>query len=353
MWSEPEAAPGGGARAAPADPPAPPPPAGAPPRWKDLVLSLLALPWELAFGAVGLLARRPPGRWSSPSGLRVLVVAPHPDDEVAGCGGTLLLHRDRGDEVTVAVVTDGRRSRALGLAPEEMAIRRRGEAGEAATLLDVELAWMGLPEGEWREEPCVAELARLLEAEAPHVLYAPSRVDFHPEHRRVAQALARALGRWSSRRAPETERGGAAGPRPPGTAEREGRAPLVRVFELHVPLTSVLVDRVAETAGVATRSGAALAAHRSQRGSLARVRRRNRYNGRRYRAGPEAEVFWELSAPAYVALHAVGDPDRWPAPFRGVRRFPWADPLSWLRGRAERRRLRSVARGSRGDGGSA
>jgi LmbE family N-acetylglucosaminyl deacetylase len=38
---------------------------------------------------------------------RVLVFAPHPDDEVLGCGGALALHARRGDHVRVVVVSDG------------------------------------------------------------------------------------------------------------------------------------------------------------------------------------------------------------------------------------------------------
>ena len=40
--------------------------------------------------------------------MRVLVFAPHPDDEVLGCGGTIKKHVDSGDEVYVCVVTSGK-----------------------------------------------------------------------------------------------------------------------------------------------------------------------------------------------------------------------------------------------------
>lgn len=36
---------------------------------------------------------------------KVLVVAPHPDDETLGCGGTLLKHRDNGDELYWLIIT--------------------------------------------------------------------------------------------------------------------------------------------------------------------------------------------------------------------------------------------------------
>ena len=37
----------------------------------------------------------------------VLVVAPHPDDEVLGCGGTIARHADAGDQVHVLIMTKG------------------------------------------------------------------------------------------------------------------------------------------------------------------------------------------------------------------------------------------------------
>ena len=37
----------------------------------------------------------------------VFVIAAHPDDEVLGCGGTLLKHVDEGDKVYILFVTEG------------------------------------------------------------------------------------------------------------------------------------------------------------------------------------------------------------------------------------------------------
>ena len=37
----------------------------------------------------------------------VLIVAPHPDDEVLGVGGTMLRHLSQGDEVHVLICTKG------------------------------------------------------------------------------------------------------------------------------------------------------------------------------------------------------------------------------------------------------
>ena len=40
-------------------------------------------------------------------GERLLVLAPHPDDEVIGCGGLLALHLRDGRQVRVVIATDG------------------------------------------------------------------------------------------------------------------------------------------------------------------------------------------------------------------------------------------------------
>ena len=37
--------------------------------------------------------------------MKVLVIAPHPDDETLGCGGTLLKHKKDGDEIHWMIIT--------------------------------------------------------------------------------------------------------------------------------------------------------------------------------------------------------------------------------------------------------
>ena len=45
-----------------------------------------------------------------PPGHRVAVLAPHPDDELLGCGGTMQKHRAAGESVDVVLVTSGERT---------------------------------------------------------------------------------------------------------------------------------------------------------------------------------------------------------------------------------------------------
>ena len=36
---------------------------------------------------------------------KILVIAPHPDDETIGCGGTLLKHSDNKDDIYYLLIT--------------------------------------------------------------------------------------------------------------------------------------------------------------------------------------------------------------------------------------------------------
>jgi LmbE family N-acetylglucosaminyl deacetylase len=273
--------------------------------------------WVVAFRAAGRLARPQCSAWSSPGAQRVLVLAPHPDDEAVGCAGTLLRHRQSGDQLRALFVTDGRASRALGLPPDEMARRRRQEAEAAAQVIGLAgFDWLGLPEGAWPIEELCSRLASILREYAPQLIYAPSRIDFHPDHFKTAHALALSL---SDASAP--------------------RDPVVRVYQIQVPLTLALAGVVVSVDEAWPHGLEALKAYATQWDSVARSLRMRRYAAAYWGGAQRAEEFWQMSAEQYVALHSQ-PPERWPAAgFRSLRARPWADPLSYLRGLAERRRL--------------
>src|SRR5881275_2502629 len=77
-------------------------------------------------------------------GERLLVLAPHPDDEVIGCGGLVALHLREGRKVRVVVVTDG------GQAGDPAA--RQGESRAAlASLGDAEVQFLNFPDRQLAE----------------------------------------------------------------------------------------------------------------------------------------------------------------------------------------------------------
>jgi LmbE family N-acetylglucosaminyl deacetylase len=68
---------------------------------------------------------------------RVLVIAPHADDETLGMGGTIARYAREGHEVIVAVVTGHGDEGPHPLWPREVWDRVRAEARSACAVLDV------------------------------------------------------------------------------------------------------------------------------------------------------------------------------------------------------------------------
>lgn len=68
---------------------------------------------------------------------KILVFAPHPDDDVIGCGGSIAKHTKQGSKVTVVYMTSGDAG-SLNYSKEELAQIREKEARSAAEILGVE-----------------------------------------------------------------------------------------------------------------------------------------------------------------------------------------------------------------------
>ena len=151
------------------------------------------------YGALRLLRRlhrvghRLPIRLRSPERARVLVVAPHMDDDVIGPGGTLALHRQRGSNINVVFC-------AAGATPEQDR-QRKSEARDAAAFMGFErVDWLDFPEGALspNEGRLAAKLAALIAELKPEQIFCPYVADHHRDHSAVALALAGALEetRW-------------------------------------------------------------------------------------------------------------------------------------------------------------
>jgi N-acetylglucosamine malate deacetylase 1 len=124
------------------------------------------------------------------SPLGVLVVAPHPDDEVLGVGGSIARYAAEGADVSVVIVTKG-------YPPEfDDAVVRQGreEARCAHEMLGVrETIFLSFPAAGLDTVPhsaLNAELGAVLARLRPDVLFVPFNGDLHRDHQRVfASAL--------------------------------------------------------------------------------------------------------------------------------------------------------------------
>jgi len=137
-----------------------------------------------------------PGRCETPKARSVLVVAPHYDDEILGCGGLLAQRLSAGAAVRVLFLSDGGGGEEAKGAPAGYAARRREEADRVAELF----AWSGsehlaLPDGELGQHlpEISAALERALLAQRPELLLLPSPLEVSADHRAAFGAAQRLL----------------------------------------------------------------------------------------------------------------------------------------------------------------
>ncbi|MBK5224290.1 MAG: PIG-L family deacetylase [Acidimicrobiia bacterium] len=133
-----------------------------------------------------------------PAGTRPVVVAPHPDDELIGVGGTIVHHLAAGHAVHVVHVTSGERTTGLTHLPAaERAAAREAEARAAAARIGVDDAHVHLlrcADGQVGHEATHLErLSATLATIAPDLVYAPWPVDAHRDHTATTRMLADAL----------------------------------------------------------------------------------------------------------------------------------------------------------------
>lgn len=155
------------------------------------------------------------GRSKAPAS--VLVVAAHPDDADAGCGGTLAGWTTAGARATIAVLTDG----ALGshdtsLGADDLRARRRVEQEKAAATLGVhEVLFMDRPDGFLqRGDPEVVQTAALIRELRPSLVIGHDpwlAYELHPDHRAAGRIVCDAVIRA---REPRLDVGGAPAWRP-------------------------------------------------------------------------------------------------------------------------------------------
>ncbi|MFQ5505979.1 MAG: PIG-L deacetylase family protein [Planctomycetota bacterium] len=136
---------------------------------------------------------KPPLEIQPPAG-SVLVVAPHPDDESCGIGGTLALHRRRGDPVHVCFLTDGTGGDPEGRHGEDLVRIRRAEARNAAEILGgLTLEFLGLPDGHEANSDDLRMVAEMLDraitARVPDLVYVPWQEEAHIDHANACRAL--------------------------------------------------------------------------------------------------------------------------------------------------------------------
>lgn len=127
--------------------------------------------------------------------MKVLVIAPHPDDEAIGLGGQIRLHVLAGDQVEVLILTQGEKGRP-GEDETETAKLRIHEAFESALVLgSTVLGYADYPDGDLksREDEAANYVSAILAREKPDRVYVTSIYDGHVDHRAANLIVLKAI----------------------------------------------------------------------------------------------------------------------------------------------------------------
>lgn len=135
----------------------------------------------------------------------ILIVAPHPDDETLGCGGTLAKRIAEGCRVTVVVVTDGcnlfRLSRwkiETDPTPAEISAMRKEETRRAVDILGGDreaIRFLDVQDASLQEhvEAAAETLAAIMNEVAPDEIYVTSEHEEHLDHVAACEAVRLAM----------------------------------------------------------------------------------------------------------------------------------------------------------------
>ncbi len=124
---------------------------------------------------------------------RVLVLSPHPDDDIVGCGGSLHILHQRGAEITVAYMTDGRKGNPE-YSEDDLVFRRKEEAKKAADIIGVDrLIFLSNRDSELSSHAkSVEELFKVIREVRPEAVFLPFMLDNHPDHVATNELFVRA-----------------------------------------------------------------------------------------------------------------------------------------------------------------
>jgi LmbE family N-acetylglucosaminyl deacetylase len=205
----------------------------------------------------------------------VLVISPHPDDDVIGCGGTLCKHRDQGDRINVIYLTSGEKG-CRGAALREAAMLREQEAKEATKIIGIKKLdfWRQPDRGLSASTEIVHQLRTKLRELHPDIVYVTHDREAHHDHRVAANIVKKSL-----------------------STKNVINPPCVYMFEVWTPLQKF--SRIVDISNYIEIKMAAIKAHKSQCEQLCFAEAfggLNRYRGELFccSKGGFAEVFLKM-----------------------------------------------------------
>lgn len=120
---------------------------------------------------------------------KVLVIAPHPDDETLGCGGTILKYISNGDSVYWLIVTNV--DEKYGWAKERVESRQKEIERVSKKFGFTKTFKLDFPTIKLETIPIgeiIRSISGIMNEVKPEIVYLPNRTDVHSDHQIVFNA---------------------------------------------------------------------------------------------------------------------------------------------------------------------
>lgn len=231
---------------------------------------------------------------------KVVVIAPHMDDETIGVGGTIMKHVEQGAEVYCVFTSDGSGSEG-GASGESLSRIRKSEIEKVNRILGMkQIYYMNLPDGYVHSTAEAREtLKEILVHINPELIYCPPFVDAHPDHMGTVDILSDVL------------------------ADSEGLSPMIRLYEINCPVPPGEINCIVDISDVYNKKKEAVSLFSSQVIAFDGFMKLNAIKSNLIGANSEAvETFLQVTSGDYVqqarklARHAA----YYPSTFKQVNR---------------------------------
>jgi N-acetylglucosamine malate deacetylase 1 len=133
--------------------------------------------------------------------MNVLIAAPHPDDDLIGCGGSMAKHVKEGHRVSVVYMTSGGAGSSTETKEQLTRIREK-EAEKACQVLGIDdLIFLRNEDGYLEvNRSNLIEIVRIIRDKKPSLIYMPHQGEIHRDHQTThllfREAARRAAGPW-------------------------------------------------------------------------------------------------------------------------------------------------------------
>ena len=117
-------------------------------------------------------------------GERILILAPHVDDETIGCGGAILKYKNNSKRLSICYLTKSQK-RGSGKSPKDIAKERQEEAYKVAAkvgLVKDDLFFLSGEDGNLLHTDIKDELLEVIEKIRPEIIFVPIFLDTHKDH---------------------------------------------------------------------------------------------------------------------------------------------------------------------------